>query len=171
MLPRIDPLPAYNFLITLIDDSSTFSTLTSLASTVVGGFSECSGLESSLEIFDYREGGVNDRLHRFPTRFDYANIVLKRGVGFGEGLWLWHQDFVEGKGKRRNGFITMQDRLKIPIKIWSFSRGLPIKWSGPTFNANASEISIETLEIAHEKLELIMSPGAALDSLAGAVGL
>jgi phage tail-like protein len=165
MALRFDPLPAFNFLITLLDTSSTFSTLTSVASLVLGGFSECSGLESTLETFDYLEGGVNDRVHRFPTRFSYSNIVLKRGVGFSEDLWLWHQEFVEGKGKRRDGLIILQNDLKVPIKIWTFSRGLPMKWSGPTFNATASEISIESLEIAHEKLELTLSPGAVLNQI------
>jgi phage tail-like protein len=165
MALRFDPLPAFNFLITLLDTSSTFSTLTSVASLVLGGFSECSGLESTLETFDYLEGGVNDRVHRFPTRFSYSNIVLKRGVGFSEDLWLWHQEFVEGKGKRRDGLIILQNDLKVPIKIWTFSRGLPMKWSGPTFNATASEVSIESLEIAHEKLELTLSPGAVLNQI------
>ncbi len=171
-LPRIDPLPAFNFLIALLDTSSTFSAIKSgVMGLALGGFSECSGLESTLETIDYLEGGINDRVHRFPTRFNYTNIILKRGVGFSEDLWLWHQEFVEGKGKRRDGLIILQNEMKIPIKIWTFSRGLPIKWSGPTFNATASEISIETLEIAHEKLELTLSPGALLSQATGALGL
>lgn len=171
-LPRIDPLPAFHFLIALLDTSSTFSAIKSgVMGLALGGFSECSGLESTLETTEYLEGGVNDRVHRFPTRFNYTNIVLKRGVGFGEDLWLWHQEFVEGKGKRRDGLIILQNELRVPIKIWTFSRGLPVKWTGPTFNATASEISIETLEIAHEKLELTLSPGAALSQATGALGL
>lgn len=170
-LPRLDPLPAFNFLIALIDNSSTFSAIKSgVMGLALGGFAECSGLESTLETFDYLEGGVNDRVHRFPTRLAFSNITLKRGVGFGEDLWLWHQEFVEGKGKRRDGLIILQNELRVPIKIWTFSRGLPVKWTGPTFNAQASEISIETLEVAHEKLELQLSPGKALASVTGALG-
>lgn len=171
-LPRFDPLPAFNFLIALIDNSSTFSAIKSgVLGLALGGFAECSGLESTLETTEYLEGGVNDRVHHFPTRFSYTSIVLKRGVGLSEDLWLWHQEFVEGKGKRRDGLIILQNELKVPIKIWSFSRGLPVKWTGPTFNATASEVSIETLEIAHEKLALILSPGAALSQATGALGL
>jgi phage tail-like protein len=164
-LPRLDPLPAFNFLITLLDTSSTFRTLKGAAGLVIGGFSECSGLESTLETVDYLEGGVNDRVHRFPTRFSYSNIVLKRGVGLSEDLWLWHQEFVQGKGKRRDGLIILQNELRVPVKIWTFSRGLPVKWTGPSFNAKLSEVSVETLEIAHEKLDLTLSPGAALDQV------
>lgn len=169
-LPRVDPLPAFNFLITLIDSSSTFSAIRSgVTDLALGGFTECSGLESTLETTEYREGGVNDRIHRFPGRITFANIVLRRGVGFGEGLYLWHREFLEGKGKRRDGYIVLQSESRIPIKIWSFSRGLPIKWSGPTLNAQASAVAIESLEIAHEQLTLVFSPGAALDRLKEAI--
>ena len=170
-LPRLDPLPAFNFLITLMDTSSDRSAIKSgVTSLALGGFSDCTGLESTLETFEYREGGLNDRILRFPTRLSYRNIVLKRGIGFGEDLWLWHQEFVDGQGKRRDGFIVLQNELKIPIKIWAFSRGLPVTWSGPTLNARTSEISIESLEIAHEKLELVMSPGKGLDQLTSSLG-
>jgi phage tail-like protein len=170
ILPRFDPLPGFNFLITLIDDSSTFSAIASgIGGLVLGGFTECSGLESTLETFDYLEGGVNDQVLRFPTRMSYSNITLKRGVGLGETLWLWHQDFIEGKGKRRDGFIILQNEMRIPIKIWSFLRGIPVKWTGPSLNAQASAVSIEALEIAHEQLKLVMSPGAALDAAIDAV--
>ena len=168
-LIRTDPLPAFNFIITLIDDSSTFSKIKTAASLVLGGFAECSGLESTLETVDYLEGGVNDRVHRFPTRFTYTNIVLKRGVGFSEDLWLWHKEYVDGKGKRRDGLIILQNEGKTPIKIWTFSRGLPVKWSGPTLNAKSSEVAIETLEIAHEKLELLFSPGALANEVTSAL--
>lgn len=171
-LPRIDPLPAYNFYITLIDASTQFSTVSSAAmGLLLGGFTECSGLDASLEIEEYKEGGVNDRVHKFPSRHTYSNITLKRGVGFGEDLWLWYEEFLKGEGKRRNGLIVLANELKLPIKIWGFQRGLPIKWAGPAFNASSSAVAIEGIEIAHEKLELVMSPGKALDGAMGALGI
>jgi phage tail-like protein len=52
--------------------------------------------------------------------------------------------------------------------VWKFSRGIPIKWVGPTLNAKQAEVAVESLEIAYEKLE-IFSPGAlasqALDAI------
>jgi len=52
---RLDPLMAYNFTINLIDTSSTMALLKSAAlsavtDTLLGGFSECSGLEMALEV-------------------------------------------------------------------------------------------------------------------------
>lgn len=165
-LPRFDPLPNFNFLITLFDSGGLLGgAVSAAAGLLLGGFTECRGLESGLEVETYLEGGVNDRVLRFPTRMTYPNITLTRGVGLSENLWLWHQEFQEGKGTRRDGLIILQDNLKIPIKTWSFTNGLPVKWTGPAFNAQQSAVAIESLEIAHEKLELVASPGALLDSV------
>ncbi len=169
-LPRFDPLPAFNFYIALIDNSSTFSTIKSgVLGFALGGFSECSGLDASLEIEEFKEGGVNDRVHKFPTRSTFSNISLKRGVGFGEDLWLWYEEFLKGEGTRRNGLIVLANELRLPIKIWSFENAIPIKWAGPALNATSNGVAIESIEIAHEKLELLMSPGKALDGVLDAV--
>lgn len=169
-LPRVDPLPAFNFYITLLDLSSASSALlTGVSGLVLGGFSECNGLDASLEIEEYKEGGVNDRVYKFPKRSMFSNITLKRGVGFGEDLWLWYEEFLKGEGTRRNGLIVLANELRVPIKIWSFERGIPVKWTGPGLNATSSAVAIESIEIAHEKLELMLSPGKALDDVISAV--
>lgn len=166
----LGPYPAFNFYIALIDARSAVSSLTSgVSGFALGGFAECSGLDASLELHEYKEGGVNDRVHKFPTRSTFANVNLKRGVGFGEDLWLWYEEFLNGKGTRRNGLIVLANELRLPIKIWSFENGIPIKWSGPSLNASSSALAIESIEIAHEKLTLTMSPGKAVDGLVSAV--
>ena len=57
----------------------------------LGRFRECTGLAAEIECKDYNEGGVNDRVHKLPTRMKYPNLVLKRGVTFEDALlkWLW----------------------------------------------------------------------------------
>ena len=169
----LGPLPSFNFYIALVEEpDSAFSAATSVASAfVMGGFSEAQGLESEIEIVDHAAGGVNDRVYRFPTRARFPNVVLTRGVGFGEDLYLWHEEFLKGVGKRRNGMIFLANETRVPIKAWTFENGIPVKWSGPTLNAGTSAVAIEKLEIAHEKLSLTLSPGKALDSLRGAVGI
>lgn len=165
-LPGSAPLPAFNFYISLLGMSSTFSALQSGATGfALGGFAECTGLDASLEVEEYKAGGVNDRVYKFPGRSVFSNITLKRGVGFGEDLWLWHEEFLKGEGTRRNGLIVLANELRVPIKIWSFERGIPLKWTGPSFNASTSAVAIESIEITHEKLDLMMSPGKALDSV------
>jgi phage tail-like protein len=154
---RLDPLMAYNFTVSLIDTSSTTALLKSLAMTAVtdlllGGFSECSGLDMALEVEEYKEGGRNGAVLKFPTRVTWSPLVLKHGMGAGSGLWDWHYDFAKGKGKRKDGIITLMNDLHIPSHIWHFRRALPTKYNGPALIAGQSTIAIEGLEIVHEGL-------------------
>jgi len=168
----LGPLPSFNFYISLIDEgASDFSKVLSVASDfLLAGYSECTGLESEIQIEDYRAGGQNDRVFRFPTRANYTNISLSRGIGFSEDLYLWHEGFLKGEGKRKNGMIYLANETRVPIKCWTFENGIPVKWSGPSLNATSSTLAIEKLEIAHEKLTLTFSPGMGAAALAGAIG-
>ena len=83
---REDPVLGYNFRISLVESASTLAqavttvAFSSVLSPPVAGFSECTGLESSLEVHEYMEGGKNGLVHKFPTRVKPANIVLKKGL-------------------------------------------------------------------------------------------
>jgi phage tail-like protein len=156
MATRDDPLAGFNFFLTLVDSANVVGTLISAAVNFqVAGFSECSGLDATVEVFEYREGGANDFVHKFPTRAAFGNVTLKRGVAVrGDDLWQWHYDFVQGRGKRRDGVVTLLDEARRPAKVWKFKRGLPLKWVGPALNAGQSSVAVESLEIAHEGLVL-----------------
>jgi phage tail-like protein len=153
---RIDPLTGFNFYLTLIDTSDVLGTVITLAADyAVAGFSECTGMEATLEVMDYKEGGVNDYVHKFPTRASHGNITLRRGLIYlYDELWTWHNDFVMGKGKRKDGMIVLHDERRRPAKVWKFKRGIPMKWVGPALNATQNAVAVEALEIAHEGLVL-----------------
>ena len=158
----LGPLPAFNFYIMLIEEgASTLSTLVSAVGAVLGGFAECSGLDSEIAVEDRLAGGINDRVFRFPGRASFSSIMLKRGLAFSEDLYLWHESFLKGEGVRRDGLIFLANETRIPVKTWSFERGIPKKWVGPSLNAGSSVLAFESLEIAHEKLTLVASPGMA----------
>jgi phage tail-like protein len=153
---RTDPLGVFNFYLTLIDSSNLLGTLiTAALNYKVAGFSECTGLEATVELFEIKAGGVNDFVYKFPTRATFGNITLKHGVIFlYDDLWSWHNDFVQGRGKRKDGLIVLLDQSRGPAKVWKFKRGIPTKWVGPSLNAAQSAVAIESLEIGHEGLIL-----------------
>jgi phage tail-like protein len=157
---RVDPFRGFNFSVTMTQSSSALSLVFGVSGIPpVGGFSECSGLDTTLEVEDYREGGNNGLVRKFPTRVTWANIKLRRGLALNDELWKWHFDFTQGLGKRRDGSITLMDEQQHPVKVWNFKRGLPVKWVGPTLNAGQSQIAIEELEIGHEGLSLVTGGG------------
>jgi phage tail-like protein len=162
---RRDPLLGYNFQVSLMQSGNALGnalgavTLSAVTLTPVAGFSECSGLEGTLEVQDHTEGGRNGGVLHFPTRVKWSNLTLKRGIGRGDDLRAWFEGFARGTGRRRDGVVTLRNERQEPHTVWGFRRGLPVKYSGPTLNATQSAVAVETLEIAHEGLFLV--PGAA----------
>ena len=117
----------------------------------LGRFRECTGLAAEIEVKDYNEGGVNDRVHKLPTRMKYPNLVLKRGVTYEDALLKW---FFDQKDREQRGNVTLNllgdDGLQ--VRTWSFAAAFPVKWSGPSFNAKSTNVATESLEIAHQGL-------------------
>jgi phage tail-like protein len=172
---RRDPILAYNFVITLIDSGSTLAfSPVDIQRSPLGGFSECSGLEMSLEVEEYKEGGNNGTVLKFPTRVTWGNLRLRRGVARFNDLWRWHYDFSLGRGRRRDGLVILQDDEQAAAKVWQFSKALPLKWTGPAMNAAQNQVAVEELEITHQGLKLLpaslsLTLGDVADATTGVV--
>jgi phage tail-like protein len=136
---RADPYQVFNFLV-------------EIEGVLAGGFSECSGLQVETEYYDYREGGVNEYVHRFPGPTKYPPLTLKHGLTLIDGLWTWHQEVVQGEVNRKNGTIYLMDRSGIPTMWWDFKEAYPVKWTGPDLRANSGEVAFESVELAHRGL-------------------
>jgi phage tail-like protein len=133
-----------------------FNFLIEIEGVLAGGFSECSGLQVETEVYEYREGGVNEYVHRFIGSTKYPPLILKRGISDISGLWNWHQQVTEGINQRsfqrRNGTIYLIDKQKNPVMWWNFKEALPYKWTGPEFRADSGNVAFETIELAHRGL-------------------
>jgi phage tail-like protein len=163
---RSDPVLGCNFVVSLLDTSSVLATvgsalLSGVLDVAAGGFSECQGLEASMKVEEFSEGGNNGAVLKFPGRVSWGNLSLKRGVAADTRLWDWCYGFVQGRGKRRDGVIALLNSLHVPNTIWYFRRGLPLKYSGPQMNAAQSNVAIESIEIAHEGLYQLPAVGMA----------
>jgi len=172
---RHDPPLNHNFTISLIDTASPLGMLGNVLGEVLGvpagGFSECTGLEMAMQPEEYKEGGRNGHLLVFPNRVTWTRITLKKGACLGTELWDWHYGFVTGNGRRRDGVITLLDDSRKPRGAWFFTRGLPVKYTGPVLNAAQNLVAIEAIEIAHEGIHQVPGFGqSALGALAGMVG-
>jgi len=109
-----DPFNAFNFRV-------------EIEGLLVGGFSECSGLQVDIEIEEYMEGGLNEYVHRFAGRTKYPPLVLKRGLTTSDTLWKWHQDVISGQFTRKNGTIYLLNTMRVPIIWWNFKNAIPTK--------------------------------------------
>jgi phage tail-like protein len=150
---RSDPYQASNFVI-------------EIEGLLVGGFSECSGLEVESEVQEHREGGVNDYVHRFAGATRYPPLVLRRGITLSDVLWRWYRMTTAGQVRRRNGTIFLLNRAHIAVVSWDFKDAFPYKWSGPELRAEMASVAFESVELAHRGLSL--SPGGVTLARIGA---
>ena len=139
---------------TIPDPYVNFNFLIELDGITRGAFQECSGFDSTIDVIEHREGGDNTTPRKLPGMTKYSNIVLKWGLTDSHDLYDWHKQTVQGQIERKNGSIVLLNRGGEEVKRWNFMRAWPTKWDGPDLNAEGNDVAIETLELAHEGLEL-----------------
>jgi phage tail-like protein len=139
---RVDPYNNFNFLVEI--DGITRA-----------AFQEASGFDSAIDVVEHREGGENTTVRKLPGMTKYSNITLKWGTTDDRDLYDWHRQWVTGDpaAARKNGAVILLDRAGQEKVRWNFVNAWPSKWTGPSFNAEGNDVSIETLELAHEGVE------------------
>ena len=176
---RDDPLLGCNFRINLLDSApSPAGLVTSIAIAPLvinplAGFSECTGLEMTMDTEDWEEGGNNGTVLRFPKRHRWGDITLRKGIARNQDLFDWFYAFTQGVTTRKDGLIILMNGRQEPQTVWKFRRGLPVKYVAPQLNAQQSAVAIETLAIAHEGITLMGGAAglaAAVGAVAGAIG-
>ncbi len=120
------------------------------------GFREVSGLDSSQDPIDYREGTDKSfTTQKLPGLKKFSNIVLKRGITDDMDLWKWRKQVMDGKIKdaRKHGSIILMDDEGNDKIRWDFTDAWPSKYSISGFNATGNEVAIDTLELVHEGID------------------
>lgn len=139
---RVDPFVNFNFLV-------------EIDGIVRGAFSEVTGLDATIDVVEYREGGRNTTPIKLAGMNKYSNITLKWGMTTDTELYDWHRQAVLGNVERRTGSIIVLDRQANEVARWNFINAWPTKYTAPSLNAESAEVAVETLEIVHEGLERV----------------
>ena len=139
------PMPAYHF---LVDWGGTRP-----------GFTEVSGLEITTDVIEHRDGAdPSQAARKMPGLSRYKNIVLKRGIVKGDNdFFNWMNTKSLNQVQRRDIVIQLLNENHEPVITWRVVNAFPVRFSGPVLHANASEIAIEELELAHEGLSVVTS--------------
>ena len=82
----------------------------------------------------------------------YANVVLRRALGRDRRLFAWRESIMAGKRDRRRLEIRQLDDDFEPVSSWVLEGAWPCRWAGPVFDANASQIAMEEIELAFDRL-------------------
>ena len=118
-------------------------------------FQEVGGLDATTDVVEYREGGDPLNVKKLPGLTKHSNLTLKRGFTDDTQIWKWFEDVMTGRTEtiRKNMSIVQLDMAGQEKFRWNLFQAFPVKYSAPSFNAKGNDLSIETLEIAYERIE------------------
>lgn len=120
-----------------------------------GAFSECTGLEATMEPKTIKVGGRNYGEIQRAGRVNFATVVLKRGVSKNRDLWNWF--YLVGNGAYAYRLDVQIKQLDFnrgkndqAVMIWKLKKALPTKFKTADYNATFTQIAIEELHFVHE---------------------
>jgi len=146
---RDNPYGAFNFIVALGGAQGDGS-----EGSVVGGFSDCSGLGYDITYAEYRNGNEKFNTSRkVPNTHKVDDITLKRGLIGSTDLFEWIKGVRDGVADPRSVTITMLDEARTAVATFTLRNAQPKKYSGPTLAAKGGEVAMEELHLVHEGIE------------------
>jgi len=121
------------------------------------GFQEMSGIGLEVSVSEYRAGNTKANSVRKITGLNKAtDVTLKRGVIGSLSLNQWLNEIRTGN---QNGWRTITISLQNEehtqiVQIWKLLRARIIKHTSGPFNAKGTDVAMEELTIAYERLEM-----------------
>lgn len=134
-------------------------------------FSECDGLEMTMEVKTIREGGNNGEQIRLTGPLSYGTLTLKRGMTTTFDLWDWMSATLGNSSLRAKSaeVVIFAGDGKTEQVRFLLKRCLPVKLKAPALNAKDGIVAIEELQLAYESLTLKRPAGGGPGS--GGIGI
>ena len=139
------PFTAFNFSIEISKEGDA-NRLCSAA------FSDCDGLEMTMDVKTIKEGGANGRLIRLSGMLSYGQLTLKRGMTANFDLWDWFAAVVIDPSIRASAEVVMLAPNGDERARFVLDRCIPVKLKAPALTAKDGAVAIEELQLAYESL-------------------
>ncbi|EAR22015.1 phage tail protein [Nitrococcus mobilis] len=139
---RENAYSAFNFIVALGGEQGDGS-----EGTIIGGFSDASGLDTEVQYAEYRNGNERfNAVRKIPNSYKVGDVTLKRGLVGSLDLFAWIQAQREGHHDPRSVTITLLDEAREPVSSWVLRNAQPKKWTGPTLaGKGGTEVAMEEL--------------------------
>jgi phage tail-like protein len=121
------------------------------------GFQEVSGLGLEITVAEYRNGNEKDNAPRKITgTYKVPDVTLKRGVIGSLDLYEWLNEVRDGsQDALRTVSIQLQSEDHTTVaQEWQLSSARPIKYTGPSLNGKGTDVAVEELVLACERIVL-----------------
>lgn len=121
------------------------------------GFQECSGIGTSVDVVEYRNGNERDNNPRKLTGLNRVNdVTLKRGLIGSLDLHQWLDQIRNGDAAaiRTVTISLMSEDHSASVMTWRILRARIVKHTSGPFNAKGTDVAMEAMTLAYERLEL-----------------
>ena len=147
---RDNPYGPFNFLVALGAAQGDGS-----EGTIIGGFSDVSGLGTDVSYSEYRNGNERfNTVRKVPNTHKVDDVTLKRGLVGSDDLFQWLKEVRDGTIDRRNVSITLLDEARNPVATFTLRNAQIQKWTGPTLSAKGGgEVAMEEIHLVHEGID------------------
>jgi phage tail-like protein len=121
------------------------------------GFTEVTGLDMQVEAIEYREGSSPEYSKlKMPGMHKFSNITLKRGSINGDSdFYKWINTTSLTTVERRDITISLLNEAHAPVMTWKAKNAFAVKVQASDLKSDGNEVAIETLELAHEGLNIL----------------
>ena len=121
------------------------------------GFQEVSGLGMEINVAEYRRGNSSDNAPiKVTGTYKVPDVTLKRGVIGALDLYTWLNEVRNGSQDQLKAVtikLMSEDRTTVAME-WKLTGARPIKYTGPSLNGKGTDLAIEELVLAAERIEL-----------------
>jgi phage tail-like protein len=121
------------------------------------GFQECSNVGMEVTVAEYRNGNdAENGVHKVTGLNKATDVTLKRGVIGSARLYNWLHAIRQGdENQLQTVRITLQseDHL-VTVATWVLKRARIIKYVSGPFNAKGTDVAMEELTLAYERMEM-----------------
>lgn len=121
------------------------------------GFQEVSGIGMEVTVAEYRNGNDGENSVKKITGLNKStDVTLKRGLIGSLSLYSWLNDIRNGDQTAfRNVVVQLQNEDHTAVvATWKLMRARIIKNVNGPFNAKGTDVAIEEMTLAYERLEM-----------------
>jgi phage tail-like protein len=125
----------------------------------VGLFREVSGFDTESEVIEYKSADANGKpvIRKVSGNPKWSDIVLKRGIDSQKVLAQWRREVETGgpDKARTDCVLELLDYDGTAIHTYNIKQAWPKKYTAAALKADANEVAVEEISLAHEGFELV----------------
>ncbi len=121
------------------------------------GFAECSAISMAVDVAEYRNGNEKENSPRKLTGLQrVADVTLRRGIIGSLSLYQWLDQIRNGDAAAlRTVVIQLQNEdHTATVMTWKLLRARIVKHTSGPLNAKGTDVAMEELTLAYERLEI-----------------